>query len=181
MRSDPWREELRRRDAERVAAAPPPLPPPIRMPAPEPEVELLRRPVPVAIIGPTVRTLTRRPVPRQAPPPPPLRMRRPVPVPEPPRRDPITGPVPVVRRDEEQWPDLEWSPGREKKGPLPPPGPLPVPDAIREKVASPLGQVDEVPELGAETWFPPARPTFKGAKRATAAARPRRSEPLRGR
>jgi hypothetical protein len=57
-----------------------------------------------------------------------------------------------------------------------------VPDAIREKVASPLGAVDEDPELGADTWFPPSRPTFRGATAATPApTRRRRTEPLRGR
>jgi hypothetical protein len=88
-----------------------------------------------------------------------------------------------VAADEEQWRDLDWSPGRDpRKGPLPAPGPLPVPDAIREKVASPLGAVDEDPELGADTWFPPSRPTFRGATAATPApTRRRRTEPLRGR
>jgi hypothetical protein len=103
--------------------------------------------------------------------------------------------VPVV--DADSWPDLEWSLGRETKGPLPPPGPLPVPDGVRERVAAPLGLVEDdegEEELGADTWFPPSRvkpapstrpaagqPVFKGAESAGGSKRPRRREPLRGR
>jgi hypothetical protein len=67
------------------------------------------------------------------------------------------------------------------------PGPLPVPEAIREGLAAPLGVVEvEDTELGADTWFPPPRaagPTFHGARNASNAppARRRRTEPLRGR
>lgn len=187
---DPWREELRRRELERSAAivraaeadaiaaaavpAPPPPPPP---PTPAPIEEA---PLRVSVIGPTVRTLTRRPPPRREPEPPPPprpRPRRPAPP-----RDDETGPTPVVSGD---LPDLTWSPGG--KGPLPAPEPLPVPEEIRERVSTPLGPDDEV-ELGADTWFPPSRPVFKGAHAATpsgaageAPVRRRRSEPLRGR
>src|SRR6185369_3319348 len=123
---------------------------------------------PVAIIGPTVRTLRRRP------PEPPRPEARPAPRPTA-AHDHDTGPVPVVR-EPEAWPDLDWSPGTgrpgAKQGPLPAPGPLPVPDDVRRKVSAPLGQVEDDDEaddgesLTAERWFPPARPTFKGAQSA---------------
>jgi hypothetical protein len=92
---------------------------------------------------------------------------------------------------QDDLPDLAWSPGG-KHGPLPAPEPVAVPEVVRERVASPLGTAEDV-ELGAETWFPPARPVFKGAQAAgrgpatpassagDAAPRRRRTEPLRGR
>ena len=186
--ADPWREELRRRELERTAqqqvAAPPEPPPPPPTPAPRPAAAPAPPPRrapepelrPVAIIGPTVRTLARRPPPRREPPPPPPRRQAP-----PPRRapEPDTGPTPAVR---DELPDLRWSPQAGRVGPLPPPEPLPVPEQVRERVATPLGQVED-DELGADTWFPPPRPVFKGAQAAGADAPPRRrrSEPLRGR
>lgn len=199
---DPWREELRRREAARPAArataSPTPAPArPAPRPAPEPE------PV-VAVVGPSVRMFT-----RTAPKPSPRR--------EPPART-VPQQAPEDAPDDDDLPDLTWGLAPEKKGPLPAPAPVPVPEEIREKVAEPLGTfaieddrkddddvvevavvveepaptplpaaAEDEPELPAATWFPPARPApkpqrpvFKGAT-AAAAPRPRRREPLRGR
>jgi hypothetical protein len=211
---DPWREELRRRELERsaalaaeaavAAAAPPPAPPPAPVPTrpagapprtivstptrPEPEPDPEPELRPVAIIGPTVRTLARRPPRREPEPPPPpprkqatrsasARPSRPARSPE-----PVTGPTPAISDD---LPNLSWSPGG-RHGPLPAPEPVAVPEVVKERVASPLGTPEDV-ELGADTWFPPARPVFKGAQSAggggagAGAPRRRRTEPLRGR
>lgn len=69
-----------------------------------------------------------------------------------------------------------------------------MPEQVRERVAQPLGRIEEDDgELDADAWFPPTRPVFKGAQSArgpatpdpapaqTPAPRRRRSEPLRGR
>jgi len=191
---DAYRDALRRRDADIkpatrepsvdavVAPAPRPAPVPVRE-QPEPEFEPLR---PVAIIGPTVRTLARRAprraaalTPAPAPPPPPRREPAPRREPPPPATD-DTGPTPVLA-SAEALPDLRWAP-RGNHGPLPAPDPVPVPETIREKVAAPLGTVEEPEDLPAETWFPKG-PTFKGAHAAAPPVTPRRrrSEPLRGR
>jgi hypothetical protein len=203
---DVYREELRRRLADPVTDAParppvmrvapppvvapkptptparaperaperPPQPPPAPRPAPAPprrEPEPVRKPVP--IIGPTVRTLDRRPSRRKAP----------APAPPPPAAEPVTGPTPAVH---DELPDLSWSPPS-TRGPMPAPDPLPVPEQVREKVATPIG-ADADDHLPAETWFPKT-PTIKGAKQgatptpppADAAPKRRRAEPLRGR
>jgi hypothetical protein len=200
---DVYREELRRRLADPVTDAParppvvraaPPLavaptstpvratrpapPPPERVHQPQPQPrpapppapprrapEPVRKPVP--IIGPTVRTLGRRPSRRTPPAPPPA-------------AEPVTGPTPAVQDD---LPDLSWSPPS-TRGPMPAPDPLPVPEQVREKVATPIG-ADAEDHLPAETWFPKT-PTIKGAKQgatpaAAEAPKRRRAEPLRGR
>ena len=202
-RRDPWREELRRREAERAAVAAA-----VRRPEPKPErtpaASLARTELrPVAIIGPTVRTLARRSTRR--------------------RDDtPSVEPPPGLDFEDDEYEDgageepivLEWA----TKGPLPAPAPIAVPEHVREKVTQPLGQIDddddpeevedrvgevqashgdqaEDDQVGAddeagdvqagedvhedilEPWSPPARPngpTFRGAQAATAPAPARR-------
>lgn len=185
-RHDPWREELRRREAERaaVSAARRPEPAPAPEPEPEPEPRRAADLRPVAIIGPTVRTLARRPSRHhdEAPAVPTLLLGE---------ADPEDGDEGVA--DDEPI-VLEWSPAG--KGPLPAPAPIAVPEHVRQKVAQPIGRVedddddedDREEQRGEdilEPWTPPAPagPVFRGAQSAAAPAstRRRRTEPLRAR
>lgn len=181
--ADPWREELRRRELERShvpttrapqEARPAPSPPlpvaPVARPAPPRREERDSDLRPVAIIGPTVRTLARR-TPAETRPP------------DPPTMEPTIDPTPAPVVSDGR-PDPRWMPKVRRTGPLPAPKPLPVPAEVRERVATPLGQVeDDDVELPAATRSVPVRPVFKGAQAAAGAEPPRRrrSEPLRGR
>ena len=205
-RTDPYRAELERRLAAEAAAraqrerarepapAPSPTPPPAR--------ELARDLEPVAIIGPTVRTLARRrPVPASPAPPAPQAAPDPVPsraeepAPSRPRRQlvPAHTPVPEVEVEHDDLPDFQWQPQSGRHGPLPRPEPVPVPEEVKARATATLGTAEGDDDVDASRWFPPPRvpaaPTFKGAQTAgdtaptsaAAAPRRRRSEPLRGR
>jgi hypothetical protein len=159
---DPWREELRRRELERSAALTARAQEATPEPEPEPEPAEL---APVAIIGPTVRTL-RRPQPRPTP-------TEPAASELPHTIGPLPAPAPIAVPDEirekashpiGQVVGVEPEPEPEPEPVAPAPAPAPVPRPA------------------------PSRATFKGARAAapasTAAPAPtrrRRSEPLRAR
>jgi hypothetical protein len=126
--------------------------------------------------------------------------------PRPPAREPV---VELVRQQD--WATdpgvARWTPPEATPEPLSPPRPAPVPDAIRDAAATPLGDTFEPPLPGAAdvdtvsgiaridsrrtsrfvSAPPPRTPVFRGdVARATppdgpGPRRPRRTEPLRGR
>lgn len=120
----------------------------------------------------------------------PAKKRRPAPLltaptaPTPPPPEPVWEPEPV--REPEPEPMWEPEPTIEApvvRGPLSPPAPLPVPEFVREAVATPIGADDEPPLPGAVEVDHEHGIARIDSRRTShyVSGRPRRTQPLRGR